>query len=51
MEKTTGDIDLREAWQLADIEAGLREAERGDVASDAELEATIAKFTNRKQHR
>ncbi len=36
------DFVAREAWQLADIEAGLREAERGDFASDAEVAATIA---------
>ena len=44
-EKTTGDVDPLEARQLADIEAGLREAKRGDFASDAEVAATIAKYT------
>jgi predicted transcriptional regulator len=39
------DFNNGEAWQLADIEAGLREAERGDFATDAEVAATIAKFT------
>lgn len=46
-----GDYVAREAWQLADIEAGLREAERGDFASDAEVSATIAKYTKRKRRR
>jgi predicted transcriptional regulator len=46
-----GDFVAREAWQLADIEAGLREAERGDFATDAEVAATIAKYTKRKQRR
>ena len=45
------DFVAREAWQLADIEAGLREAERGDFASDAEVASTIAKYTKRKRRR
>jgi predicted transcriptional regulator len=45
------DFVAREAWQLVDIEAGLREAERGDFASDAEVTATIAKYTKRKRRR
>ncbi|HEY2612835.1 MAG TPA: CopG family ribbon-helix-helix protein [Reyranella sp.] len=46
-----GDFVAREAWQLADIEAGLREAERGEFASDAEVAAIVAKFTKRKRRR
>ena len=42
---------IREAWQLADIEAGLREAKEGDFATDAEVAATIAKYTKRKRRR
>ena len=45
------DFVAREAWQLADIEAGLREADRGDFATEAEVAATIAKFTRRKRRR
>jgi predicted transcriptional regulator len=45
------DFVTREAWQLADIEAGLRDAERGNFASDAEVAATIARFTRRKRRR
>lgn len=45
------DFVTREAWQLADIEAGLREAERGDFASEPEVAATIAKYTKRKRRR
>jgi len=45
------DFVTREAWQLADIGAGLREAERGEFASDAEVAATIARFTKRKRRR
>ena len=41
----------REAWQLADIEAGLREAENSEFATDAEVAATIAKYTKRKRRR
>ena len=44
-----GDFVDREEWQLADIEAGLREANRGDFATDAEVTATIAKYTRRRQ--
>jgi predicted transcriptional regulator len=46
-----GDFVTREAWQLADIEAGLRDAERGKFAGDAEVAATIARFTKRKRRR
>ena len=45
MSKTTGDTEPLDAGQLADIEAGLREAKRGEFASDAEVAATIAKLT------
>ena len=45
------DFVTREAWQLADIEAGLRDAERGKFASDAAVAATIARFTKRKRRR
>lgn len=45
------DFVTREQWQLADIEAGLREAELGHFASDAEVAATIARFTKRKRRR
>jgi predicted transcriptional regulator len=45
------DFVSREEWQLADIKAGLREAERGEFASDAEVAATIAKYAKRKRRR
>lgn len=51
LEKTTGDIGALEARQLADIEAGLRKAKRGDFASDAEVAATIAKYTKPTRRR
>ncbi|CCD88381.1 Transcriptional regulator, CopG family [Bradyrhizobium sp. ORS 285] len=38
------DFVEREAWQLAEIEAGLAEADRGDFASTAELTQVIAKY-------
>ena len=34
----------RESWQLAEIEAGLAEAERGEFASSAEVSKTIAAY-------
>jgi len=45
------DFVTREAWQLTDIEAGLREAEKGEFATDAEVAVTIAKYTKRKRRR
>ena len=45
------DFVAREQWQLADIEAGLREAKRGEFATNAEVAATIAKYTKRKRRR
>lgn len=40
------DYVAREAWQLAEIEAGLAEADRGDFASAADLASVIAKYVN-----
>lgn len=36
----------REAWQLAEIEAGLAEADRGDFATDADLAKVVGKYVN-----
>jgi len=33
-----------EKWQLADIEAGLREADAGDFATDEEMQALWSKY-------
>ncbi|TIO07138.1 CopG family ribbon-helix-helix protein [Mesorhizobium sp.] len=38
------DFVAREEWQLAEIEAGLTEAERGDFASDRDVAAVIGKY-------
>ncbi len=38
------DFVAREAWQLAEIEAGLGEAERGDFASASELAAVVGEY-------
>lgn len=38
------DYVAREAWQLAEIEAGLAEAERGDFASDEQVASVVAKY-------
>lgn len=40
------DFVEREAWQLAEIEAGLAEADRGDFATDAELAKVVGKYVN-----
>ncbi len=45
------DFVTREAAQLADIEAGMRDAERGDFATDAEVAAVITRYTRRKRRR
>lgn len=38
------DFVAREEWQLAEIEAGLVEAERGDFASDRDVAAVVGKY-------
>jgi predicted transcriptional regulator len=38
------DFVEREAWQLAEIEAGLADADRGDFATSAELAQVVAKY-------
>ena len=40
------DFVEREAWQLAEIEAGLAEADRGDFATDADLATVVGKYVN-----
>ena len=39
-----GDFVAREAWQLAEIEAGLEDAKRGDFASEAEVAEVIDRY-------
>ncbi|MRG56076.1 Predicted transcriptional regulator [Phyllobacterium sp. YR620] len=38
------DYVARETWQLAEIESGLAEADRGEFASDEDIAATLAKY-------
>lgn len=38
------DFVARESWQLAEVEAGLADANRGDFATDAEVETVLAKY-------
>jgi predicted transcriptional regulator len=38
------DFIARECWQLAEIEAGLEEAQRGDFASDADMAAVVGRY-------
>jgi len=35
-----------EAWQIAEIEQALAEADKADFASDAQLDALAAKYAN-----
>ncbi len=37
-------IDLNE-WQIKEIKAGIKEADRGDFASDEEIEAIFTKWS------
>jgi len=41
------DLVDREAWQVAEIQQALREAEAGDFASDGDLAALDAKWARR----
>jgi RHH-type rel operon transcriptional repressor/antitoxin RelB len=34
-------------WQIAEIKKGIAEADRGDFASDKEVERTVKKWTSR----
>jgi predicted transcriptional regulator len=43
LEAITAWLDLR-SWQVAEIEAGVAEAEAGDFATDAEVEATFRRW-------
>lgn len=38
------DYLAREEWQIAEIEAGIAEAERGDFASTEDLARVVAKY-------
>lgn len=38
------DFVAREAWQLAEIEAGLAEANRGEFASAQDVSAVVGKY-------
>lgn len=49
--RISGEILMaRKEWQLAEIEAGLSEADRGDFASDAEVAGVIAKYLRPAPH-
>ncbi|MBB4198498.1 hypothetical protein CCR94_03855 [Rhodoblastus sphagnicola] len=40
------DFVAREAWQLAEIEAGLAEAERDEFATSADIAHVVGKYVN-----
>ena len=42
--KAIEEFVAREAWQLAEIEAGLAEANRGEFASEEDVEQVIGKY-------
>jgi len=43
-EQAIEDFVAREEWQIAEIEAGLAESDRGDFASAEEIAAVLAKY-------
>lgn len=45
--KAVEDFVALNAWQIETIEAGIAAADRGDFASDAEVERVRRKFTSR----
>ena len=47
-EQAIEDFVAREEWQIAEIEAGLAEADRGDFASPEEVSAVLAKYLKPK---
>ncbi len=47
--KAIEEFVAREAWQLAEIEAGLAEAIRGEFASEAEVERVLGKYLRKSQ--
>ena len=47
--KAIEEFVAREAWQLAEIEAGLAEANRGELASDTEVERVLGKYLRKPQ--
>ena len=36
----------QQIWQIAEVKAGIEEADRGEFATDAEMEAIFAKYAN-----
>jgi predicted transcriptional regulator len=45
-EQAIEDFVAREEWQIAEIEAGLAEANRGEFASDEDVANILAKYLN-----
>ena len=43
VEALKGDVS-QEQWQIADIQAGLQEADRGEFATEQEVSAVYAKY-------
>jgi predicted transcriptional regulator len=44
-EKETRELSDLERWQIKEIEQGLEEANRGEFASDEEVEETLKRLT------
>ena len=44
-EKETRELDDLEQWQIEEIEKGIDEADRGEFASDEEVEEVLKRWT------
>lgn len=44
------DFVSREEWQLAEIEAGIAEADRGEFASDEDVARVVGKYVKATAH-
>jgi hypothetical protein len=47
--KAIDEFVSRESWQVAEIEAGLAEANRGEFASEAEVERVLGKYLRKQR--
>ena len=41
-------LDKQKTWQIVEVQAGLEEANRGEFATDQEMQSIFAKYANLK---
>ena len=46
--KTSFEVEELERWQIEQIEKGIAEADRGEIASDEEVEQVLKRWTHRR---